>query len=107
MVEIINSLIDVYLQLYRISLIVSMLFLWNALSHIDRVHMREKTRYVGSIVSRCLSFITINNSVYDGLRLILIRPICVILDTVAGFIEGLEGLEAIFLISENYQNNLR
>jgi hypothetical protein len=117
-----NNLIQTYLNLYQISLIITGIMSWLALSYVDRIHMRERARRYGVIVSiliaSLVSKITGKNTsgsseplilaqdssisnIYDKFRLIIIRPICTILETLIGFLEGIENIEPIIIIADN------
>jgi hypothetical protein len=70
------------------------------------VHFRERTRIIGCAFSKLISRVLVKKRLYDYFRIYLIRPICVICDTIAGFLEGIENLEAIVSIADNRRSLL-
>lgn len=101
MINILLDLIHTYLNLYRISLTVSFIFLWIALSYVDRIHLRERARRLGLYVSTIIAYLLINTYIYDKFRLIVIRPFCAVFETLTGFLEGVENFEATILLVDN------
>lgn len=101
MIDVLLDLMNTYLNLYQISLTASFIFLWVALSYVDRIHLRERARRIGLYVSTIIAYLLINAQFYDKFRIVVARPMCAIFETVAGFLEGVENFEATVLISEN------
>ena len=99
MLNLLNDIFDTYINLYRISLLFVLIFQWFVLSYIDRIHFRTRTRKLGLFVSNIISYIMVKKYLYDSFRLYLIRPLCVILESVCGFMEGVENFETIIVIS--------
>lgn len=96
-----RDLVLTYISLYRFSLMVMSFFLWISLSYVDRVHMKERTRRYGSILSDSFLKVIMNEAIYNKIRLFVIRPLCVLSEIVSGFLEGIENLEPILMISSN------
>ena len=110
MIDIIVNLINRYLNLYKICIILCCIFLWIALSYADRIHLRERFRRIGLKISKCFAYIMINKEIYDNFRILVIRPICAIMECIMGLFEGIENFEAAVFISENnnqYLNDLQ
>lgn len=101
MIEVMSDLLYTYINLYCISLMISLVSMWVLLSFVDRVHTRERARRVGVSVSLILANICIYEKVYDYIRLLIIRPMCAIVETSAGFVEGLENFDPIIALSDN------
>jgi hypothetical protein len=101
MSEIINIILNIYLNLYIIGLYLVCIFFWISLSYVDRVHLREKTRRYGTQIYMTLNNLSYVNMYYDKLRIILFRPISVILEMITGFIEGIENSDPIICLSSN------
>jgi hypothetical protein len=102
-----SELIRTYVNLYQISLFITMIALWILLSYVDRIHMRERFRQYGKKLTRLISILLINEKTYDRFRLIVIRPMCAISEMITGFLEGIEGLEPIIMIASNKDNFIR
>lgn len=101
----------IYFFLYRLSIIVTIPLLMSALSHTDRVHMRERARrfgasaveYVSSLSKPYGNLLNISNL----LRLHIWRPVCILTDIIGGFNEGVENLEPTMMIAEPYNSYSR
>jgi hypothetical protein len=107
MINILHDLIDTYLNLYRISLTICCLFLWVVLSYVDRIHLRERARRFGLYISSIIAYLLVNTYIYDKFRVIVVRPLCTIFETIIGFLEGIEKFEAVILLSDNNDRYLR
>ena len=90
-----NELVYTYLSLYQISIVIVGFMTWILISYIDRVHMRERARKYGVILSEMLSKNILSENAYDKFRISIIGPLCVIFEITAGFLEGIENLEPI------------
>ena len=101
------NLIDTYLNLYQISLSACCLFLWVMLSYVDRIHLRERARRFGLYISSIIAYLLVNTYIYDKFRVIVVRPLCTIFETLVGFLEGIENFEAVILLSDNNDRYLR
>lgn len=106
MSNVMSDLFYTYLNLYRISLLMTLVLMWLALSYVDRIHFRERARRFGLWCSDILSHLMVKRTIYDKFRIYCIRPLCVVCDTFAGFLEGIENLEAIILVADNNQKIL-
>lgn len=108
MIDIINNVFSTYICLYRISLIIVIIFQWFVLSYIDRIHFRTRTRKLGVHISNIIAYLMIKKYIYNYFRLYIIRPLCVILESICGFMEGIENFDPIIVISDNisYDNNI-
>jgi hypothetical protein len=103
-------LLVLYFFLYRIAVLATIPLLWIALSHADRVHMRERARRLAnSIIKTTESYVDPNNKYskllnYLSLRskLYISRPLCVMTELLSGFAEGTEDLKPIMMIAEPY-----
>lgn len=93
-------MLNIYFNVYRLSLILCIMYFWLNLSYVDRVHFRERCRNLGVNVNTMLKNY-VSEIVYDKLRLYIIRPLCVVMESFVGFLEGVENLEAIINISDN------
>jgi hypothetical protein len=97
-----------YFFLYRIAAIAAVPLLMIALSHTDRVHMRERARRLGvSIVKSAQSTLvkedtTLYRFLLFYVRLYIWRPICILTEMVGGLNEGIENLEPTVMIAEPY-----
>ncbi len=94
----------IYSTVYQISLIITFCFLWNTLSYVDRIHLRERARKIGISTSIIFSYILIKKFFYDKFRFIIIKPLCALFEIIIGFLEGLENFEATILLSDNNHN---
>ena len=74
---------------YYYSVIVVLVFIWNALSHIDILRLRHKLYIYGIICSRLINNIVRNKYLYDNITQFIIRPTYVFLECLSAFIEGL------------------
>lgn len=101
MINVLLDLIHTYLNLYQISLTLSFIFLWIALSYVDRVHLRERSRRFGLYISTIIAYLLLNSQFYDKFRVIFVRPLCAIFETITGFLEGVENFEATILLVDN------
>ncbi len=87
-----------YMYLYSWSLTITMIFIWITLSFMDRVHLRERSRRFGLSCSHILEQLLINSLFYDKFRILCVRPLCAIFESLNGFLEGIENFEAIVLM---------
>src|SRR5437762_3510649 len=96
-----SEVIYVYMILYQIGVIVCSIGSWVSLSYVDRIHFRERARRYGVMVTSIIENMMVKRIIYDKFRILIIRPICVILETLIGFLEGIENFESVIVISEN------
>lgn len=97
-----EMIVRMYIFLYQISLFITVFMFWILLGYVDRVHMRERFRRYGNNLSNTIAkLFPVNQQTGDRFRLIIIRPVCMIFEIITGFLEGLEGLEPIIMISSN------
>ncbi|VBB18492.1 hypothetical protein YASMINEVIRUS_955 [Yasminevirus sp. GU-2018] len=101
MFDVLSNLLYTYFSLYKISLGVCGLFFWMCMSYVDRVHMRERSRRIGVRVHNIISKLTISKSVHDKLRILFLRPLCSLFETVTGFLEGVENFDPVISIASN------
>jgi hypothetical protein len=101
------SYLLLYFFLYRLAAMVTVPLLLMALSHTDRVHMRERARRLGeSIINSATSNVSSPNplaqTIVFYLRLYVWRPICILTEIIGGFNEGIECLAPTMMIAEPY-----
>lgn len=89
---------------YYLSFYILCLGFWIFSSFVDRVHIRERSRRCGVVISGYISKVIKHESYQNRFKIYTIRPICVILDVIAGFFEGIENLEPIIKIENNQYN---
>src|SRR3989304_2292992 len=95
-----------YFILYKFALCATLPLMMIVLSHTDRVHMRERARRMGVSIKRYATTDYLNDFRYGSqlsqlrvlLELYLLRPICICLEVLVGFTEGVEDIEPIMVI---------
>ena len=74
---------------YYYSIILVLAFIWNTLSHIDILRMRQKLYIFGRLCSKLINNIIINSYLYEHIARFIIRPTYISLECIAAFLEGL------------------
>jgi hypothetical protein len=100
MIDVMLNLFDTYLSLYKIAIIICLFGFWTVLSFMDKTHIRERSRHVGMYIYKYLVKIPLLGSRYDIVRIIVLRPLCIVTESFAGFLEGVENFEPILTITE-------
>lgn len=107
-----------YLTLMYYSFLFKISLMWIVLSHVDRTHMRYRSRLFGLYIRSKLEFIF--NSIKSKLNIdpdivlnidpeyvaSICRPICILCEMFTGFVEGLENMKAVLSIEPKTDLNL-
>ena len=92
------NIIQTYLHIYQYSIIISCCVIFFCLGYVDRIHLRERCRLIGSFISYKIKKLMINESLYDKFRIILLRSTSIFFELLCGFCEGLENFKPIISI---------
>jgi hypothetical protein len=90
------------LLLYKIALVIFMIYVFYILKYTNRIHMREKARRFGLqiylyLIKKVPSYMTIERKLY---RLLLCQ-IMIFTDTIIGFLEGITNQEPTIMLKVN------
>ena len=100
-----DNLFILFSILYEYSLYCILLIAWYLISLTDRLHLRIRMNIYGKKCSKYLDKIILNPKVKYYFKHMYIRNICIFLDIIAGFLEGIDNNNIIIKLDEQSNKN--